>query len=221
MFLGHLTLRPIRRKVGILQRSSGIQVHTQGVSPQDTTIFQTDLGSLGLSYWENVMDVWMLVCLSLWVLESLLLSQTQQKLQLEKDLQTSGFMQWVSLNTQYAGRGIFLQGRQGINRECVFRTLYCSNSLVSKTWDLQAGPEDITSRVRAVHLSALSEPCKRIPRLHHNCLCGSSLWECVWKCWVAILCSPNRGDFWQQIGLWRGVVSHLLSSEMSKGGAKS
>ena len=48
MFLGHLTLRPIRRKAGILQRSSGIQVHTQGVSPQDTTIFQTDLGSLGL-----------------------------------------------------------------------------------------------------------------------------------------------------------------------------
>ena len=130
-------------------------------------------------------DVWMLVCLSLWVLESSLLSQTQQKLRVKKDLQTSGFMQWVSLSTQYAGRGIFLQGRQGINRQCVFRTLNCSNSSASKTWDLQAGPEDITSRVRAVRVSVLSEPCEHIPRLHHNCLCGSSLWECVWKCWMS------------------------------------
>ena len=34
----------------------GIQVDTQGVSPQDPRMFQTNLGSLDLSYRENVMD---------------------------------------------------------------------------------------------------------------------------------------------------------------------
>ena len=42
--------------MGILPQSSSIQVHTQGVSSQDTTIFQTDLGSLDLSYREIVME---------------------------------------------------------------------------------------------------------------------------------------------------------------------
>lgn len=40
----------------ILPPRSSIQVHTQGVSPQDPRIFQTNLGSLDLSYRENVMD---------------------------------------------------------------------------------------------------------------------------------------------------------------------
>ena len=36
----------------------------------------------------------------------------------------------------------------------------------------------------------------------------------------AILFSPNQGDFSLQTGPWRGVASHLLASEMPKGGAK-
>ena len=47
--LGCPTLGPTKRKMGILPPRSGIQVHTQGVSLQDPTVFQADLGSLDLS----------------------------------------------------------------------------------------------------------------------------------------------------------------------------
>ena len=83
---------------------------------------------------------------------------------------------------------MFLQGRIGINRECVFRPLSVRNCVASKTWDLQVCPDDLTSRVRALYLPALSEPCKHIPRSYEDCPWGSRLRECVWEHWV-----PCRG----------------------------
>ena len=49
-FRGH------RAKMRIMPPRSAIQVHTQDVSPQDPTVFQMDLGSLGLSYREYMME---------------------------------------------------------------------------------------------------------------------------------------------------------------------
>ena len=49
-------LGPIERKMLILSSSSDIQVNTHGVSGQFLRNFQTDLGSLDLSYRENMME---------------------------------------------------------------------------------------------------------------------------------------------------------------------
>ena len=54
--LSHIILGPAERKRQILPTKSGIQFHTQDVSPQYPRIFQTDLGSLDLSYRENMME---------------------------------------------------------------------------------------------------------------------------------------------------------------------
>ena len=48
--------RPHQFMARYLVDRPGIQVDTQGVSPQDPRMFQTSLGSLDLSYRENVMD---------------------------------------------------------------------------------------------------------------------------------------------------------------------
>ena len=53
---GQTTLGPSERKMGILPPRSVMQVQTDGVYPQDPRIFQTDLGSLDLSYREIVME---------------------------------------------------------------------------------------------------------------------------------------------------------------------
>ena len=54
--LGRPSLGFTERKLQILPPRSGIQVHTQGVSPHFPRNFQTDLGSLDLSYREIVME---------------------------------------------------------------------------------------------------------------------------------------------------------------------
>ena len=51
----HQFMAPLEHSTNFVPRP-GIQVDTQGVSPQDPRIFQTNLGSLDLSYRENVMD---------------------------------------------------------------------------------------------------------------------------------------------------------------------
>ena len=48
--------RPHKERNGTLETKVGINVNTHGVSRQDPRIFQTDLGSLYLSYRETVMD---------------------------------------------------------------------------------------------------------------------------------------------------------------------
>ena len=66
------------------------------------------------------------------------------------------FKHCVTLSSQDTGKPIFLQGRKGIHRECVFKPLSCRNSLASKTWTLQVYPEDLNSRVCAMCLGAFS-----------------------------------------------------------------
>ena len=54
--LGRTILGPTESKMWILPPGSGIQVHSQDVSPQYPRISQADLGSLDLPYRENVME---------------------------------------------------------------------------------------------------------------------------------------------------------------------
>ena len=49
-------LRAHRDKIASFATKVRYSGYTQGVSPQDPRIFQTNLGSLDLSYRENVMD---------------------------------------------------------------------------------------------------------------------------------------------------------------------
>lgn len=171
----------------ILPPKFGIQVDTQGVSPQDQWIFHTDLGSLDHPYRENLKEQTYGCCLpfpvrvgpSIW-------SQPQGKLRLKNDLQARAFRQWVTLPTQNADKAILLQGRKGINREGVFRPLSTSNCLASETWDLQVCPEDLTSRIRAVCLPAFlcAEKKKHIPKPLWDWAWGSRLQECVWEWWM-------------------------------------
>ena len=51
----HRFMAPQEHSVNFAPRP-GIQIDTQGVSPQDPRMFQTDRGSLDLSYRDNVMD---------------------------------------------------------------------------------------------------------------------------------------------------------------------
>ena len=87
--LGHAALGPTKRKVGILPPRPSIQVHTQGVSPQNPRIFQTDLGSRDLSYRENMMELmfgyWFAFPCECGFLH---IVSDQGRLPLKKDLQT-------------------------------------------------------------------------------------------------------------------------------------
>ena len=91
------------------------------------------------------------------------------------------FSSWLALK---CWKAMVLWGRKDINREWVVRPLYSRNGLESKTWDLQACPEDLTSRVKAVCLTVLSEPCNHIPSSYHDCPWGSRLWKFVLEFWV-------------------------------------
>lgn len=82
-------------------------------------------------------DVWILDCLSLWVWGTSLLSQHHKKLLLRHDRQANGFKQCVTLSSQNTGKVLFLRGRKGINRECVFRPLSMKNCLDSNKRALQ------------------------------------------------------------------------------------
>ena len=55
--------------------------------------------------------------------------------------------------------------------------------------------EDLTSRVRAVCLPALFDPCKHIPIAYSYCSWRSRLWECVWECWVPYSAYPEQMTF--------------------------
>lgn len=66
------------------------------------------------------------------------------------------FKHCVTLSSQDTGKPIFLQGRKGIHRECVFKPLSCRNSLAPKAWTLQFCSEDLNLRVCAVCLGAFS-----------------------------------------------------------------
>ena len=148
-----------------------IQVHTHDVSLQFPRNFQTDLGSLYLSCRRNVMEQMFGCCFDFpceW--DTSLQAGPQETLPLKNDFQASTGKPCTTLRTQEAGKVIFLKGRKGIHRECVVRPLSCSNCFASKTSDLQACSEDLHSRVRAVCLPVLSEPCKHNPRSAWSCL---------------------------------------------------
>ena len=129
-------------------------------------------------------DIWMLVCFFLWEWGASLWCQPHGNLRLKNDVQASTFKQCETLRTQNFGKAIFFRGRKVINKECVFRHLSSRTCLASKMWDLQACPEEPTTRVRAVCLPALSDACKHIPSPHCNCPWGSRLRYCVWECWM-------------------------------------
>ena len=88
-------------------------------------------------------DIWMLVFLFLWVWGLSLRSKSQGKLRLKNDLQARAFKHCETLSTQNVGKAIFICGRKGINRECVFRPQSSKNCLASKVWDFQACQEKL------------------------------------------------------------------------------
>ena len=136
-------------------------------------------------------------------------SNHQGKLLLINGLQESIFKQCVTLSTQNPGKAMFLQGRKGINRECVFRPLSLRICLYSKIWDLQTCPEDPTSRARAECFPANSEPCNRIPRSHRNAHEETDygrVSEHAW-CHTALIL---WADIPLEIGQGIRVTSHLL-----------
>ena len=93
--------------------------------------------------------------------------------------------QAVSVTQQRVCWESYLPLRKETHQQRVFlELLSCRNCLPSKTWDLQAWPEGLTSKARVVCLPVLSEPCKHIPRPHHDCPWGGRLREFVWKYWV-------------------------------------
>ena len=72
------------------------------------------------------------------------------------DRQASAFKQCVTLHAR-GWESYLLQGRKGIQR-VFFRPLSCSSSsFTSQKSDIQACPESLNSRVRAVCLCALSK----------------------------------------------------------------
>ena len=107
-----------------------MQVHTQG--SKNFPDIPRFTGSL-LCRKHDGTDVWMLVCLLLWVWVISLLSQPHGKLQLKNELQEITFKYCVTLSTHNVGKDIFLQGSKVINRECVFSPLFSRNCLPSKT----------------------------------------------------------------------------------------
>ena len=98
--LGPAALGATEGKARILPPRSSVQLPTHGVSPQDPRTFQTDLGSLDLSYRESTMEQ-MFGCwfanLVMW--GPSLWSQPQGKLRVKNDLQASAFKQCEMLST--------------------------------------------------------------------------------------------------------------------------
>ena len=85
---------------------------------------------------------------------------------MKNDLQASIFKLFVTLSMQKIGKAMFLRGRKGINRECVFRPLSGSIYILRC---------EISRLVQRTHLPesgqcfpANSELCKHIPRSHGN-----------------------------------------------------
>ena len=140
-FLCCTVLGPTVGKLEILPLRSSVQVHTQDVAPQCPWIFQTDLGSVASPIWKTWWNRYLDVGLPFPVIFSDFLTVTpSREILLKNDLQSSIFKQLVALSTQNVGKAIFLWGRKGNNRECVFRHLSVRNCLDYKTWDLQACP---------------------------------------------------------------------------------
>ena len=169
----------------ILPPRSCTQVDTQGGSPKGSTN-APDKPRITRSLLQRKCDgtdVWMLLWLSLWVWEPSLWSRPQGTLPLKTDLQASASKQCVTRSTQNAGKAIFLHGRKGIHRKCVFMPLSCRNSLASKTWrhpGLLQGPKLQSGPCVSLHLMRLTNTflCQSY------CPWGSRLQECVWEWWV-------------------------------------
>lgn len=87
-------------------------------------------------------DIFMLLCLSLWVWEPSLPSHLQRKLLLKNDLQVRVFScVWLSAH-RMLGSLCSLEEWKALT-ECVFRPLSISKCLNSKPWDLQSCPKDL------------------------------------------------------------------------------
>ena len=132
----------------ILPPRSSILVHTQGVSPRFQEISRQTwvTGSL---LQRNVIEQMLECCLPFPVSVGTFttVSSSGESVS-EKRPPSKPFQQYVSLSLLYAGKDIFLRGRKGIKRECVFRPLPSRNCLASNTGDLQTFAEDLTFKSR-------------------------------------------------------------------------
>ena len=151
---------------------------------QNPGILQTHLRSPDVSYRENIREQ-MFGCgfafPAVWHPSEWL--PPEGKLRLKHDLHASALSSvWLSAH-RMLGKLCSCE-EEMVSTESVFSGLYLAETLASRPWDLQPCPEDLTSRVRAVCLPAISEPCKPIPRPSCDCPEGSRLWECVWQCWA-------------------------------------
>ena len=140
--------------------------------------FQTDIESLDLSYRERWLNRrWNVGLPFLWVWGPSLQSHPQGKVWVKKELQASTLQPCVSLSPQYAGKDIFLWGRNGIKRECVFRPRSSRNCLAFNTGDLQTFPEDLTFKSRqcvSLHfLSLINSFLGHTATAHEDAGCGS------------------------------------------------
>ena len=155
-----------------------------GGVPAVSTHIPQNLGSLVTptekTWWNRRLDVGLPFPVSVGDIRTV---TTSWEVAAEKWPESKHFKRCVSLSTQNTGKVLFLQGRKGINRECVFRPLSIRNCLDSKKRDLQS-PQRTKIPVRAVSFLALFMPCKHIPRSSQDCPCANRLQECVWEYWV-------------------------------------
>ena len=186
------------------------------------TVSQKFLDRPGLSEFvlqgkHDVTDIWILVCHSLWVWGPLLWSQAQGNLWVKEDLQAFSSSECHSAHSITGKLSSFKEGKA--STKSVFLELYsCQNCLTSNTWDLQACPEDLTSRVRALCLHGRVQALQNIPRPFCDCPWGLRLWKCAWQCWV-----PHCGHLLRWHSTANGptvrTCQPAAASEIKKGGA--
>ena len=135
--------------MGISPPRSGIQVHTQGVFPQDPSIIQSDLGPLDLSYRENVIEqrfgCWFAFpceCGDLPYSLSLR-GNWERKMNSKQTLQAVCFFQHtICLESHFPSL------KKMHHQRVCFRHLSCRDCLASKMWELHNCPKDLSSIVR-------------------------------------------------------------------------
>ena len=67
-----------------------------------------------------------------------------------------------------------------------FRHLSISNSLDSKTWELQVCTEALISTVTVSMFPNISKPCEPIPRSYWDCPWGNRLRKCIFENWAVV-----------------------------------
>ena len=163
--------RPSREENANLPTKSSIQFHTQDVSPQYPRISQTDLGSLDLSYRENMMEQ-RLGCLlfreSVGVVPKLTQSGeiVTEKWPSSKHFQAMCYSQHTECWESYVPSMSERHQKRMWFQASVYQELSRFSDV--RTPGLHRGPN---FQVSTVCFPALSKPFKHIP---------SSNWDCAW-----------------------------------------